>query len=1195
MGRINKLLFVLVAVSLLILAVQPVGAQTTKGSISGVVVDQSGAAVPQATVTVTNRATGEKASVTTSDEGSFRFNLLTIGSYEVEISKHGFKKLKLTSVSVDPSVDHGLGTLKLELGEMTSTVEVSAAAPLMETSQAQVTTSISGERLAYFPGIGENQGLDNLALQVPGVVASRDANFSNSNGGGGFSVNGIRGRNNDQQIDGQNNNDNSVAGPGLFLANIDFVQEYQLTTNNFGPEYGRNSGSVVNVVTRGGTNTWHGTVSATYSNNNMTALNNEQIFFQGLTKVPKFNNEFTGGTIGGPLWKNHVFIFGGFDDNIIASNGVFQSSGWTPTPVGLGQLAACYPGSPSVAALAAHGAYGIGGGDPTPVASGLSTVNLSSNTGVANACHVEVAPVQRALPNPTHIYDWVYKTDVVISQSDRFSGRYLYQKENFVNGGNSSSANAGGYPLSVPSLSQSFLLDWSHTVSTRMLNELRLSFSRLNVDFGTNTVGNTIPSQGQLTSALASIAISSTGGLPMQGWGPATNLPQGRIVNTYQLQDNWNFSQGRHNWKAGVNFTYQRSPNIFFPNINGSFTFSTVNATAATGPIANGICSLPVGSSLNPLSAYGCDIPTSIGIGLGNPSLDFREYDTFLYAGDDWKIKDNLTLNLGLTWSYYGQPANLFHDRTTKQQSSSTPFWNPALPTSVTTFPSIPSPKTSFGPSIGFAWTPSGGWLTGNGKTVVRGGYRLSYDPPFYNIYLNIASSAPVVIAQTITGANARANGITANPTGPVNRAQLAPFLVTGVSDPRGFSQTTITPDFGPDYVHSWSLGIQRQIVNSAVFEARYVGNKGENLFQSINANPNIAGLAAGFPALVPSGVTPCPAAQAVVPTAVGRINCALGVQRKRTNTGYSDYNAIQTELRTTNLWNQLSMRTGYTWSKTTDNVTEIFGTFAGGNSIAFSQNPLNFKGAEHALSGLDIPQSWTIGFVEDIPFLRAQHGVIGHILGGWALSGSYIMASGQHYTPSQVNINRFSGGVANDAAFNAAFNSSVDTSRPFWGTPSAPATQVGVFAGDACAYLGVGCAVTPTQLISMNDANSTGTVTNVTKAQVRYIVNGGTADGVFGTPFGNVPRNAGVDGISNVGNFTLFKNIKFNERALLQFHMTMTNVFNHVSYGSLPGNSGIDPFLEDAGVFGDQSGFGDPSVFPSSSRQFYFGLKVTF
>src|SRR6185369_1401154 len=149
-------------------------------------------------------------------------------------------------------------------------VEVTAQAPLIESTQAQITNTFAGNQLSTFAGIQENQGLDNLALFVPGVVSSRDNNFSNFNGGQGFSSNGLRGRNNDQQIDGQNNNDNSVAGPALFVSNPEFVQQYVLVTNQFGPEYGRNSGSVVNIITKSGGNAWHGSI---YGNENNSILN----------------------------------------------------------------------------------------------------------------------------------------------------------------------------------------------------------------------------------------------------------------------------------------------------------------------------------------------------------------------------------------------------------------------------------------------------------------------------------------------------------------------------------------------------------------------------------------------------------------------------------------------------------------------------------------------------------------------------------------------------------------------------------------------------------------------------------------------------------------------------------------------------------------------------------------------------------
>src|SRR5258707_11771680 len=263
---------------------------------------------------------------------------------------------------------------------------------------------------------------------------------------------------------------------------------------------------------------------------------------------------------------------------------------------------------------------------------------------------------------------------------------------------------------------------------------------------------------------------------------------------------------GKHQIKAGVNWTYQRSPNIFLPNINGAFRFGSWT------------------SFLN-------NTPNRIRVAEGPSSLDFREYDTFLYGGDDWKISQSLTVQLGVTWSYYGQPANLFNQITVPRESnpatafwastepvgnppgSGGPFLNPgaAIPLSVRTDPTIPAPKNSFGPSLGFAYSPQwGGFLTGHGKTTIRGGYRFLYDPPFYNIYLNQATSSPQVFLQTFTGGtrgntnpSATTFGLPVVPTGPNVRTSLASALQHGVFDPRSFAETNMSPNFGPDKVHS--------------------------------------------------------------------------------------------------------------------------------------------------------------------------------------------------------------------------------------------------------------------------------------------------------------------------------------------------------------------------------------------------------
>lgn len=1164
---------ILVVVFFSLLGVQPAKAQVSKGSISGNIADPQGAAVPDAAVKAVGKETNQEFNATSDNSGLFKLSLLPVGTYRLEISKTGFRKSVFDNVEVGVGSDRGMGTIKLEIGEVSSTVEVSAAAPLLESTEAQITNSFSESEIQTFPTILGNEGLDNLALTVPGVTMSRDLGFSNSNGVD-FAVNGLRGRNNDQQIDGQNNNDNSVAGPSLFVSDSEFVQEYQITTSNFGAEYGRNSGSVVNIVTKSGSNTVHGSVYGSESNAALDSMSNIQKQFEGLKKVPWFNDEFVGGTIGGPLWIDHVFFFGGFDQEYIPGTSVLSSGNITPTPAGITTLIGCFGNTTSLQALQTYGPYGITGGGPTPQS---PTIPISGEPGFIPGCpNVQYGGVQRVVGSPFKSYNFPLKFDIQTAKN-HFYGRFLYNKSTSVNT-DAFGTGASGYTADVPAFSQAWGFSWARTLSTRMSNEFRLSYGRENVEFGGNTLGNTIPNATNIGDAVTNVVFSASG---LLGYGPATNAPQGRIVNTYQLQDNWAYVIGRHQLKAGVNVTQQRSPNFFLPNVNGQWQFSDYGG-------------------------YASNDPTRIRIASGNPVLPFKETDTFLYVGDDFKLKNNLTLNLGLTWSYYGQPANLFNQITVKNQTGPDPLWNPALPSSVTEFPTIPAPKNSWGPNVGFAWTPS--WnnrILGNGKTVVRGGFRESYDPPFYNIYLNISSASPIVLLNTLSGASAAANPLLANPLGPAVRTQLAPFLTTGVFDPRTFNETSVSPNFGPQRVYAWSLGVQREIVPKAVFEVRYVGNHATDLFQTINGNPAIAGLAALYPSLVPTGLTPCPAAQAAVPQAVGRVNCNEGIVRERTNTAHSDYGALQSELRVNNLWNQLTLKGTYTYSNTTDNASEIFSTAGAGSSSAFSQSQVNFTGDEHGTSGLDFPHSFGITVSEQIPFFRSQHGLVGHILGGWVVAGNYFITSGQPYTASQQFANCVSGlqtpsnptalnnsacspnGPANpyDGAYNGAFVGNDGALRPFLGSNSAPVNAVGIYAADACPNYGVGCGDTPNTLLSLNAINASGSDTPVSTKQVRFITNGVEADSIFGTPFGNVGRNTLRDYWTNTGNFALFKNFKIKERVTLVWHMQMLNVFNHPNFAS------IDPFIEDAGLTFQQTGFANPSLQNGGNRVIKFGL----
>lgn len=1163
----------LVLASLMILFSSLAAAQVVKGSISGSVVDPQGAVVSGAQIKATQTDTGVTLSTTSDASGLFRFSLIPAGNYKVEISAQGFKTTVQNNVPVSAGADQGLGSIRLSVGGASETLEVTATAPLVETSQAQITNTFSGAILHQFSGVQENQGLDNLALFVPGVVSVRDQGFSNSNGGVGFSSNGLRGRNNDQEIDGQNNNDNSVAGPALFLSDPEFVQQYILINNNFGAEYGRNAGSVVNVITKSGTNSWHGSL---FGNENNSVLNSLTVGQKDgsahLTEPPRANDEFGGFTIGGPWIKNKLFIFGGFDEEIVSTSSLFQSSSSTPTPAGLATLGGCFPSGPSaaaVSALAHFGPYGISAGNPQP--GNVTILPASSANGCAG---VQAGTVSRILPTPIHVFNWVTREDLQLG-SDTLSGRYIFSRNNFFN---TNDNGAAGYVVNVPALSQALLISETHNFSSRMVNEARVGYDRLNVQFGGNTIG-TEPTTSNILQGVTNVGFIDP---TVLGFGVNIVLPQGRVVNTWQAQDNWNYVLGRHALKAGVNWTYQQSPNIFLPFVNGGYVFQD-------------------------LSGFLANSPAQVSIGEGNTELGLKEYDTFAYIGDDWKISQNLTLNLGLTWSYFGQPLNLVHSLDVQRETSSNPLWNPALPLGVRVSPEVPAYKRALGPSFGFAYSPQwGGFLTGHGKTVIRGGYRLAYDPGFYNIYLNNTTGAPHTLTATLSPSPLNALNLPAVPTGPNVRASLANVVPIGQLDPRTLSETQVQNNFRPDQVQTWSFGIERELSKRSAVEVRYSGNHANNLFQTIDGNPFIHDLAASFPNLVPSGLTPCPASQAFDPVAIGRVNCNEGVVALRSNSGLSDYHALQAELRANNLFNQLTLRSSFTFSKTTDNVSEIFGTFSGGTTVAVPQNQLDFQGGEHSVSGLDIPKAWTLTFVEELPFFRQQHGFMGRLLGGWGLSGDYILASGQPYTPFELFLaNATAAGDFYDNAFLGAFNGGLGSARPFLGSTSAPENTVGIFCGDAIGA--AGCAASGfamNQLLSLNALNATGSTVAVTNSQVRFIANTGIAQSIFGTPFGNVPRNYLRDAISNIANFTVSKRIKISERASFEFHTTFLNVFNH------PNFVGVVPFIENAGVptYGQpfatprqdvDPGNGATTSIPGSNiaagRRIYFGGTVRF
>lgn len=340
------------------------GQGITTGGISGTVVDSAGSVIPFAKISVVSNSTGAKYEQTVRPDGEFSILNLPVGVYTLTITANGFQDLKVDSVSVVVGTV-AVGNEVLKVGSGVTTVEANAAAELLNTQQSQIGTTIDAEAIANLPFGG---GFDTAALLTPGVVITHDNSFSNNNGAyGGFSSQGERGRSNNFEIDGQSNNDNSVAGPQVFFSNQDALNGIEVITNNFSAQYGRNAGSVVNYLTKTGTNTFHGSVFEFYEGNwGESFAQGQKSPFQGfcppgtlpsdadpcvIPTLPRFVDNRFGGTFGGPLpfLKDRLWFFSSAYFDRYRNGGGTSVSGpstLTPTPTGLTQLQAAFPGDP---------------------------------------------------------------------------------------------------------------------------------------------------------------------------------------------------------------------------------------------------------------------------------------------------------------------------------------------------------------------------------------------------------------------------------------------------------------------------------------------------------------------------------------------------------------------------------------------------------------------------------------------------------------------------------------------------------------------------------------------------------------------------------------------------------------------------------------------------------------------------------
>ncbi|MFN7999924.1 MAG: carboxypeptidase regulatory-like domain-containing protein [Acidobacteriota bacterium] len=909
-------------------------AQSTSGTIAGQVADAQQAVVANATVAVRNVGTNETRTTTTNSEGRYRVPNLPIGNYEVSVQANGFAKVVRSGIELllnqEAVIDFSLKPSSVE-----EVITVAENASLLNTSNAEVSTRFDSKRLSELP-LAPNRNVLNIALSAAGVsqLGSGQTGFAQ---GLNFSVNGMRLRSNNFMIDGQDSNDPSVSGSQQPINNPDVVQEFRLVTNQFAAEYGRAAGSVVNIVSKSGSNNLHGS-GFFFNNNEVFNARSNLDKAAGFKDAPRRNEAQYGGTLGGPIVKDKTFFFGSYQRWTDRQLGSGATINGVPTEAGRQILQQQVGTRPQVAALLKF--------LPAAQTPNNTTANFTVNNQTFS---VPLGSLTGANSIAFNNHQWSGRVDHRFSEKHQINGRYFFNDENSNGTGQ---ATPTGLANSVTTRNQSANVGFTSVLSNSLVNEARIAYQRFgSVTNASDPSSETIPSIE--INQLGLIGFNAAG--TRTAIGLAVNLPQFRYNNTYQILDNLSWTKGSHAMKFGFDFRRVQVKSFFFPTIRGRLAYATLDSFVNDVAIASAINKpVPGGSEIQ----Y------------------YNWYDYFFYAQDEWKVRPNFTLSYGLR---YETPGNSI--------GSLQPFNDAILAANgnnpVFRFRNPNRDTNNLQPRFGFNWRPNFGdsgiasLLFGGDKTVIRGGYSRTNDYGFININLNIASAFPFVFALNPSLNNAYSNLLSATAPPTAN----LPFI----------TQTTVGEDFRAPSADQFSLEVSRELSKDVVLRVGYVGTKGNGLFQTVDGNPVVRERTNRNDAAFlynPAGTT--------LTNQPRRVDLTRGVERLRCNCAQSIYHSLQVSL-DKRLSKNFSAGVHYTWSTFIDTASEIFNPQPQGE-VATPQDPFN-RNADRARSSYDRPHRVTGNMVYELPFYREQSSALGRFLGGWQANAFITLQSGTPFT----------------------------------------------------------------------------------------------------------------------------------------------------------------------------------------------------
>jgi hypothetical protein len=1010
------------------------GQTASTGALTGTVTDATGAVIASAIVTVTNAGTGQVRTATTGAGGVYRVNLLPPGSYNVQFASQGFQQDQVTGVDVNVTEARVVDS-KLKVGASVESVDVSTSGETVQTSSATVGTVLGTQTVADLP-LSTRNFTNLLSLSAGAAAAVNNAN-SLGKGSQAIAVNGSGTNSNTYQMDGvtiNNSSTNQTTEGGSFgsmaIPNPDSIQEFKIQTSSYDAGYGRQSGANVNVVTKSGTNQFHGTLFEFFRNRVLNANDffnkNSQLTQGQANRAQVFNQNQFGGTIGGPIIKSKLLTFISYQETK-QKNGAtpygFQSGVRLPNlPTGdrsgaafRTALGAMYCTQPTFGSIIGLGGVQVAcdGSNINPVA--LNVLNLKLPNGnyyVPGA--TTNGPVTYSDPAIYNDHQGIGNFDYIISQNETLSGRYFFDTDPT----NAPFSCGLGFPSPcVPGSSvfteygnQASSLRLTSILTQSLVNEVTAGYQRNavrnneGIPFTDSQIGmQPVQADYQFLSNMWFLPIASPVAMVLGGH---PFFDQFERVNQFEIGDQISWSHGKHTLRAGFE-TERDQWNWKMPSLEiGSVQFAGFSdfllgrGACPAGSFAPANLNIPGTCNINnPGTSNG----TPVGNILGELNVTTRQqpggnyhgyrmgsYDWFV--SDDLKVTPRLTLNVGVRWEYFrnlsdahGLETNIFLSKMSPNPGSSAAtgsfagyvvpanYKGPPLPAAVTQLGSnqVTSPprRNNFAPRLGYTWLPFK-----TARFVLRGGGGFFYDRSgASSLIMSVQQSVPY--AYTVPYF---AQATLANPYDQTPLGWNAPFfanLTTGASS--NSAQPILAENFGTPVVYAYNTQIQYEFIRNWTLELGYAGTRGVHQLQGNNDLPNVARLASASHPI--NGVTTNTTSNAFLRVPY----LGIGPNDTETDTNAdSHYNSLQTTVRK-NFSHGFIMQAAYTWARAIS---------TSGNYDVTQQRTV------YALNSVYTPQRLSVFYSYELPYADGA-GLTRKALGGWGLSGTTVVQDGHPLT----------------------------------------------------------------------------------------------------------------------------------------------------------------------------------------------------